>query len=47
MTMIDVLIVGGGVSGLASYRKIKKANESLNIKILEAKGLCFTFVWLI
>lgn len=36
--MIDVLIVGGGVSGLTSYRRIKKADKNLNVKILEAKG---------
>ena len=36
--MIDVLIVGGGISGLTSYHKIKKVDKNLNVKILEAKG---------
>lgn len=36
--MIDVVIVGGGVSGLTCYRRIKKSDRNLNVKILEAKG---------
>ena len=36
--MIDIVIVGGGISGLTSYHRIKKANKNLNVKILEAKG---------
>ena len=38
---VDVIIVGGGCSGLASAYHIKKCNSQAKILILEAKGNFF------
>ena len=36
----DIIIIGGGVSGLAAAYRIKKINPNCSFKLVEAKGIC-------
>lgn len=36
--ILDVLVLGAGLSGLTAAYEIQKADPSTHIKILEAKG---------
>lgn len=35
----DVVVVGGGLSGLCAARRLKERNQNLTVLVLEAKGV--------
>ena len=40
-TPYDIIVIGGGVSGLSALQKIQLKSESLKVAVLEANGLHF------